>query len=169
MKYEIFKFLLPITAISLAVGLPLGWPSKRWSKMFDERQLIEQGKAAKLAVAVVLVYLLSFFSAISFYDIPQDLLLPLVIAGMTLAVMVDRGYCIFRDAAVPNEKNPMTEGASRAGMGMFWLFMAFDSLNWHPEVAAIQCLLAIAEIFEGSCLMIRSLYLRLQSRKEGEE
>ena len=169
MKYEILKYLLPIAGVSLVLGLPLGLPSKRWSKMFDERQLIEQGKAAKLAVAVVLVYLLSFYAALSFYEIPQDLLLPLVIAGMTLAVMVYRGYCIFHDAAVPNEKNPMTEGVSRAGLGMFWLIIAFDSLDWHPEVAAIQCLLAIAEIFEGSCLMLRFLYLRLQSKKEGEE
>ena len=169
MKYQIFKYLLPIAGISLALGLPLGWPSKRLSKQFDERQLIEQGKAAKLSIAVVLVYLLSFFSAISFYDIPQDLLLPLVIAGMMLAVLVDRVYCIIHDAAVPNEKDPMVEGAYRVGFGLMWGIMAMNT--WHREqvYGAIQFMLATEYMVEGLCLITRFLYLRLQSQKEGEE
>ena len=169
MKYEILKYLLPIAGVSLVLGLPLGWPSKRWRKMFDERQLIEKGKAAKLAVAVAVTYLFALFVTLSFWEVPQEVLLPLVVAGMMLAAMVDRVYCIFHDAAISNDKHPMTEGGLQLVLGMLWFVIAINTWPRQQDFGAIQFMISAEFVMEGTCLMLRFLYLRLQSKKEGEE
>jgi uncharacterized membrane protein HdeD (DUF308 family) len=169
MKYEILNYLLPLAGVSLVLGLLLGWPSKHRTKQFDERQLIEQGKAARLAITVVVAYLLAFFVTLSFWEVPQELLLPLVVAGMMLAAMVDRAYCIFHDAAISNEKHPMTEGGLQVILGMVWFALAIMTWPRQQDSGAIQFMISIEFVFEGLCLMIRFLYLRARSKKEGEE
>lgn len=169
MKPDILNYLLPIAGISLALGLLLGWPSKRLATQYDERQLIEMGKAARLSQLVVMVFLMALFIGIAFFEMPRDYILTMVIAGISLVAMTEKFYCIFHDAAVPKGKDPLAEGGWELLLGMVWVFLAMGSVTREIEIRSTQIMLALYYALGGLCMILRAVYLRFQARKEGGE
>ena len=169
MNKEILISLLLLTAMSMVSGVLVSPHPVRGRPKFDERQMIEQGKAAQLSMNTGLSYLLFADVAFTFDLIRMENMMIVMVFGLLLITMIYRGYCIFHDAYEDPEENSNFRTVMDLVCGIIWLAMAFSRLRFSAESFWINLILGISCAFEGVCLLTRKLYLGWKNQHTDED
>lgn len=167
MNLEIVLPVITISCIAIAVGCILKAFGKINDGKFDERQLIERGRGANLAMDVALVYMLGLYSGLSFDLLPQEHMIVFAIYGLTLTIMVFHGYCIFHDAYL-NREQGLTAAVWQNGMiGALWLCMTIlRRERWGSTYEWIFISFAMVYLFQSMMLLLRAIVLHIRDRME---
>lgn len=90
-------------------AVALWWNRNGENKAYDERQLVEQGKARAVADTVAVIYFLLLIAYLGYAESNQTPTLPayfLILTGLLLQVMTYHIYCVMTHAALPFGQNP---------------------------------------------------------------
>ena len=167
---DILMPVLTLSGIAVAAGYLLNVLEKAVAHKFDERQLIERGRGANLAMNTALMYLLGVYMGHAF-----DLLRPehwsiFAVYGLIVMIMVFDAYCIFHDAFQQRGEKLGTRILSDGFLGVLWLVTALQKAPWDPEGAWINGALALCWLSRSGMLLLRTVILHIRdSREEREE
>lgn len=169
MNRDILMPILTIGGIAIVLGVSCTKVRSRDDRNYDERQLIERGRGANLAMLTAFSYLLALYGAERFHLIRIEYMGIFSLYGLALTMVIYDGYCIFHDAYLHRGRG-LGEALLNSGLlGAIWLGSAwFNSLR-NPEAAWIDAALALGLLAEIVMLLLRTLILRIQDRRaEGE-
>ena len=169
MFYDILMPVLTLSGIAIGAGYMLTELGKASSNKYDERQLIERGRGANLAMATALMYMLGIYVGHAF-----DLLRPehgsiFAVYGLTVMIGVSDGYCIFHDAYLCRGESLGMRVLNDTLLGVLWLSTALRRGAWDMEAAWINGALALSWLSRGVMLLLRAAVLRIQDRLAAKE
>lgn len=169
MDLDVLKYLLIVTALALAVGLPFGWPSRKGKEKYDERQLIEQGRASRIAMTCGMCYLFCCYGGVVFRVIPGEYMLLLMVFGIMLMATVYQAWCIFHDASMLPDESVSTELLRSFSFAAIWFFLGVTDWDQDRENAWINLMLSFVYASEGILYLVRMPIIRLKARREAED
>ena len=166
MNTDILMPILTISGIAIAAGYLLNVLEKAVAHKFDERQLIERGRGANLAMSTAMVYLLGLYMGHAF-----DLLRPehwsiFAVYGLIVMIMVFDAHCIFHDAFQQRGEKLGTRILSDGFLGVLWLVTALQKAPWDPETAWINGAFALCWLSRSGMLLLRTFVLWIRDLKE---
>jgi len=164
MNPDILIPILTLSAISVGAGLLLNHFGE--SDKFDERQQIERGRAANLAMCTAMVYLLGIYCGYSFDLLPMEYGAIFAVYGLTVVVLVSDGYCIFHDALLNRDQEPGPEAFRGILLGGVWLSLALFRRSWDITIAWVNCALGLCWLLRGVMILLRALILRLREKRD---
>ena len=149
--------VLTLSGISIAAGYLLNVLEKAIAHKFDERQLIERGRGANLAMSTAMMYLLGLYMGYAF-----DLLRPehwsiFAVYGLIVMIMVFDAHCIFHDAFQQRGEKLGTRILSDGFLGVLWLVTALQKAPWDPETAWINGAFALCWLSRSGMLLLRAV------------
>lgn len=169
MNRDILMPILIISGIAIALGVSATKVRARDDRNFDERQLIEQGRGANLAMLTAFSYLLALYAAERFNLIRIEYMGIFALCGLVLTMTIYDDYCIFHDAYLHRERG-LGEALLHSGLlGALWLGSALLSASWDHESAYIDSALALGPLADVAMLLLRALVLRIQERRAAKE
>lgn len=169
MNYDILWPIVTISGIAIALGIFLRGIVNGSDEKFDERQLIERGRGANLAMFIAFSYLLGLYAGLSFDLIRSEYAAIFAVYGMVTTVLVYSAYCIFRDAFLNRDQDMFVEVVKHILFGGIWMAMAWFIRERDPERAWIDGALALDYLGTGVLLLIRALVLCIQERRTARE
>lgn len=169
MTMELFRNLLLLGAAGLGVGLLLGWPTAKEGKFYDERQRMEQGRAANIAMNTALAYLMIAYVALLLEWLPEEHLSVAMVFGLVLTMVVYRTYLIFRDVYLGQFSDPFASAGVALVFGMIWLMIARSRWNNGESFVWLNLMLCFSYTADALALFTRALYVRIRDRNEEEE
>ena len=166
MNTDILMPILTISGIAIAAGYLLNVLEKAVAHKFDERQLIERGRGANLAMSTAMVYLLGLYMGQAF-----DLLRPehwsiFAVYGLIVMIMVFDAHCIFHDAFQQRGEKLGMRILSDGFLGVLWLVTALQKAPWDPETAWINGAFALCWLFRSVMLLLRTFVLWIRDLTE---
>ena len=169
MNTDIMMPILTISGIAVAAGYLLNVLEKAVAHKFDERQLIERGRGANLAMNTALMYLLGLYMGYAF-----DLLRPeywsiFAVYGLIVMMMVFDAHCIFHDAFQQRGEKLGTRILSDGFLGVLLLVTALQKAPWDPETAWINGAFALCWLFRSVMLLLRTFVLFIQDSRTAKE
>ena len=167
MILDILAPILTLSAIAIGAGIMLNEFNN--DLKYDERQLIERGKGANLAMLVAVCYLLGIYVGHAFDLLRVEYMAVFAVYGLTATLMVYNGYCIFHDAFLNQEQELGPTVLHNGLIGALWLAMSFMKSSWDPQDAWISGALGLTYLFQCAMLLLRALILRIQDRRAEKE
>ena len=169
MNTDILMPILTISGIAIAAGYLLNVLEKAVAHKFDERQLIERGRGANLAMSTAMVYLLGLYMGHAF-----DLLRPeywsiFAVYGLIVMMMVFNAHCIFHDAFLQRGEKLGTRILSDGFLGVLWLVTALQKALWDPETAWINGAFALCWLSRSVMLLLRAVVHWIRDLAERSE
>lgn len=171
MNSDILMPILTISGIAVAAGYLLNALGKANEHKFDERQLIERGRSANLAMTTALVYLVGLCTGHIF-----DLLRPehwsiYAVYGLVVMIMVFDAYCISHDAYLGRGENPGLRVLSDGLLGVLCLVTALRRGAWDIEGAWINVAVALSWLSRSVMILLHAFVRHIQDRfsAKGEE
>ncbi|MBE6951420.1 MAG: hypothetical protein E7451_08815 [Ruminococcaceae bacterium] len=166
MNSHILMPILTISGIAIAAGYLLNVLEKAIAHKFDERQLIERGRGANLAMSTAMMYLLGLYMGYAF-----DLLRPehwsiFAVYGLIVMMMVFDAHCIFHDAFQQRGEKLGTRILSDGLLGVLWLVTALQKAPWDPETAWINGAFALCWLSRSGMLLLRTVVLWIRDLTE---
>lgn len=165
MVLDIILPILTISGIAIGAGIMLSEFGKADYDKFDERQLIEQGRGADIAMRTSLLYLLGLYVGDDLDLIHSEYIAIFAVYGLLVSAMVYHGYCIFNDAFLRRGQRPGREALRHGSVGAAWLVMALYGGTREPDYAWIRGALSLASLSVAVMLLMRELMLRVQDRR----
>lgn len=165
MNADILIPILTLSAIAIGAGLLLN--RFNTNDKYDERQLIERGRAAGLAMNTAIVYLLGIFAGHTFDLLPTEYMAVFAVYGLVVTMLVHSGYCIFHDAHLTAEEEPLPEALKSGFFGVVWLAMAL--FNYGGGIDWIDLGLALDYLGTAAMLLIYALILHIQDYRAAKE
>lgn len=162
------KLLISIVVLSvISVGLAYlaGRFGRKNNDGYDERQLIERGRGAELAMMTVLVYLFLFYAGLEFEWLDVVSLDKIAVWGLVLVTTIFNAYVIFHDAYLRQGEEARSEIFRDIVVGLIWVAMA---RNFNGEWSWVQLWIAFDYLSEGLMLLTRALYHKFQEREEDD-
>ena len=169
MNTDILMPILTISGIAAAAGYLLNVLEKAGAHKFDERQLIERGRGANLAMNTAPMYLLGLYMGYAF-----DLLRPehwavFAVYGLIVMMMVFDAHCIFHDAFQQRGEKLGTRILSDGFLGVLWLVTALQKAPWDPETAWINGAFALCWLSRSGMLLLRAVMHWIRDLAERSE
>ena len=166
MNMDILVPVVTLSGIAVTVGCVLNGFARNNSDKFDERQLIERGRGANLAMSTAMMYLLGLYMGYAF-----DLLRPehwsiFAVYGLIVMIMVFDAHCIFHDAFQQRGEKLGTRILSDGFLGVLWLVTALQKAPWDPETAWINGAFALCWLSRSGMLLLRTFVLWIRDLKE---
>ena len=124
MNMDILVPVVTLTGIAVTVGCVLNGFARNNSDKFDERQLIERGRGANLAMAVAMVYLLGLYAGLLLDWLPGEYATVFAVYGLVVMLMVDDFWCIFHDAYLMPGQDVWHVALTWGFVGCLWLVTA---------------------------------------------
>ena len=166
MNPDILIPILTLSGIAIGAGLLLRWFDA--NDKYDERQLVERGKAAGLAMNTAIVYLLGLFAGHAFDLLHAEYMAVFAVWGLVVTMLVHTGYCIFHDAHLTAEQDALPEALKSGALGCVWLALS-SMFNYGGDVDWIDLALALDNLGTAAMLVIYALVLRIQDRRTEKE
>lgn len=167
MNFDILGPILTISAIAIGAGIMLNEFSN--DDKYDERQLIERGKGANLAMLVALIYLLGIYVGYAFELLRMEYMAIFAVYGLLATTMVYNGYCIFHDAFLNREQKLAPTVLHSGLLGALWLAMAFMRSGWDPQQVWINGALGLIYLFQCAMLLLRAFILHIRDHRTEKE
>lgn len=164
MNLDILGPILTLSAIAIGAGLLLSQFSD--NDKFDERQLIERGRGANLAMSTALVYLLGLYMGHSFELFRTEHGAIFAVYGLIVMMMVFDAHCIFHDAFQQRGEKLGTRILSDGLFGVLWLVTALQKAPWDQETAWINGAFALFWLSRSVMLLLRTLVLWIRDLTE---
>ena len=165
MKFDFLIPLLTISGIAIGLGILLTEYLKSHEDKFDERQLIERGRGANLAMNVALSYLLCLFVAYSLSLVKAEHLVITAFGGALVPTVVYNGYCIFHDAYIRSDQTAAKEAGRSLRLGAIWLALALAKGGTGITDGWTNGALSLFWLSTGLMLLVRDWMLRIQNRR----
>lgn len=165
MNMEILGPILTLSAIAIGAGIMLNEFGN--DDKYDERQLIERGKAAGLAMNTAIVYLLGIFGGKALGLLRTEYMEVFAIWGLVVTMLVQTGYCIFHDAYLTAEKEALFEAPKYGALGGLLLAMAL--FNNRGGIDWVILALAVEDLGGAAMLLIYALVLHIRDRRSAKE
>lgn len=162
-------FLVPIITISgiaVAGGYMLNAFGKSNDDKFDERQLIERGRGANLAMDIALLYLLGLFAGQALNLLRPEHWSIYAISGLVVTMVVYDCYCIFHDAWLGQSQMLGPTVLTGILFGVLWLVTALHRVAWDIETAWINGAFALCWLSRSVMLLLRTFVLYIRDRRE---
>ena len=169
MIMDILIPILTLSTIAISVGILMTEFGKTHDDKFDERQLIERGRAANLAMTSAIVYLFGIFAGHVFELLRMEYIAIFAVYGLTVMLLVHSGYCIIHDAYLSSEQELGPEVVRNMLFGVLWMGMIFLSGAADPHGNWIRGALALDYLGIGIMLLLRELIVRMQDRRTEKE
>ena len=166
MNSDILMPILTISGIAIAAGYLLNVLEKANEHKFDERQLIERGRGANLAMDTALVYLLGLYVGHAFELFRPEHWSIFAVYGLIVMIMVFDAHCIFHDAFQQRGEKLGTRILSDGFLGVLWLVTALQKAPWDPETAWINGAFALCWLSRSGMLLLRTFVLWIRDLKE---
>lgn len=140
-----------LLTLVLVCGTARGWYRSGDNKAYDERQLVEQGRARAVADTVEVVYFGLLIVYLIYVEFGGRQTLPpsmLIFIGLIIQVVTYHIYYVMTHAALPFGENPKTTifwlmAAGVVQFGNFWMNHS-DSPLWAPGDTGIGLLNLVA-------------------------
>ena len=161
---DILMPVLTLSGIAVAAGYMLNMLGKASEGKFDERQLIERGKGANLAMSTALMYLVGLCTGHVFNLLRPEHWAVFAVYGLVVTVMVSDAYCIFHDAYLGRGEWPGARVLSDGLIGVIWLVMALRRDAWDMENAWIYGAVGLSWLSRSGMLLLRAVILWIQDR-----
>ena len=169
MNTDILMPILTISGIAIAAGYLLNVLEKAVAHKFDERQLIERGRSANLAMNTALMYLLGLYMGYAFDLFRTEHWSIFAVYGLIVMMMVFDAHCIFHDAFQQRGEKLGTRILSDGFLGVLWLVTALQKAPWDPETAWINGALALYNLSRSGMLLLRAYILHIRDCREERE
>lgn len=169
MEWKLFWQIAFVALGSVGLAILLGGVGKSGADKFDERQMVERGKAAQLAMTTVMVYLLVLYAGSLFDWIAQEHLALMAIFGLILTELVHGAYCILHDAYLERGQEAAGVIAQRLALGSVWLLMGWFQWGRDALSAWFDFALGIGYASDGVFLLVRGLMLRIEEKRDEKE
>lgn len=166
MNSDILMPILTISGIAIAAGYLLNVLEKANEHKFDERQLIERGRGANLAMDTALVYLLGLYVGHAFELFRPEHWSIFAVYGLIVMMMVFDAHCIFHDAFQQRGEKLGMRILSYGLFGVLWLVTALHKAAWDPETAWINGALALCWLSRSVMLLLRTFVLWIRDLTE---
>ena len=161
MNPDILIPILTLSAISVGAGVLLDHFGN--SDKYDERQLVERGRAAGLAMNIAISYLIGIFAGLALGVLPVEYMEVFAVYGLTVTLLAHTGYCIFHDAHLTEEQDAVLEGLKYGALGGVCLVLVVFN---HRGIEWIQLALALDYVGTAVMLLLRALILRLREKRD---
>lgn len=169
MEWKLFWQIALIAMCSVGFAVLLGGIGKANEDKFDERQMVERGRAAQLAMNTALIYLLAIYAGLLFDWIDLDNVAVMAVFGLVLTTIVNGGYCIFHDAYLERGQKAGSVIVHRLLLGAAWLSMGWFQRKWNAVSAWVDVALGIGYASDGVLLLARWLMSRIEEKRDGKE
>ena len=169
MNSDILIPILTISGIAIAAGYLLNVLEKANEHKFDERQLIERGRGANLAMNTALMYLLGLYVGHAFELFRPEHWSIFAVYGLIVMMMVFDAHCIFHDAFQQRGEKLGTRILSDGLLGVLWLVTALQKAPWDPETAWINGAFALCWLSRSVMLLLRTFVLWIRDLTERNE
>lgn len=170
MNSDILMSVVTLSGIAVAVGCMLNAFGRSNKDKFDERQLIERGRGANLAMAVAMVYLLGLYAGLLLDWLPGEYATVFAVYGLVVVLMVDDFWCIFHDAYLMPEQDVWHVALTWGFVGGLWLVTALtQGRRWGTEYAWINGALALHNLSRCVMLLLRAYVLHIRDCLEERE
>ena len=157
---------LTLSGVAVAAGYMLTALGNATNDKFDERQLIERGRGANLAMSTALVYLLGLYVGHTFELFRTEHGAIFAVYGLIVMMMVFDAHCIFHDAFQQRGEKLGTRILSDGLLGVLWLATALRRGAWNMEGAWINGALALSWLSRSGMLLLRTLVLWIRDLTE---
>ena len=152
--------VLTLSGVAVAAGYMLTALGNANNDKFDERQLVERGRGANLAMSTALVYLLGLYMGHSFELFRTEHGAIFAVYGLIVMMMVFDAHCIFHDAFQQRGEKLGTRILSDGLLGVLWLATALRRGAW------INGALALSWLSRSGMLLLRTLVLWIRDLTE---
>ncbi|MBQ7231004.1 MAG: hypothetical protein IJX04_08940 [Oscillospiraceae bacterium] len=170
MNMDILVPVVTLSGIAVAVGCVLNGFARNNSDKFDERQLIERGRGANLAMAVAMVYMMGLYAGLLLDWLPGEYATVFAVYGLVVMLMVDDFWCIFHDAYLMPGQDVWHVALSWGLVGGLWLATAWTSgKRLGTEYAWINGGLALYNLSRSGMLLLRAYILHIRDCREERE
>ena len=166
MNTDILMPILTISGIAVAAGYMLTALGNATNDKFDERQLIERGRGANLAMSTALVYLLGLYMGHSFELFRTEHGAIFAVYGLIVMMMVFDAHCIFHDAFQQRGEKLGMRILSDGLFGVLWLVTALHKAAWDSETAWINGAFALCWLSRSVMLLLRTFVLWIRDLTE---
>ena len=166
MNTDILMPILTISGIAIAAGYLLNVLEKANEHKFDERQLIERGRGANLAMDTALVYLLGLYVGHAFELFRPEHWSIFAVYGLIVMMMVFDAHCIFHDAFQQRGEKLGMRILSDGLFGVLWLVTALHKAAWDSETAWINGAFALCWLSRSVMLLLRTFVLWIRDLTE---
>ena len=166
MNSDILMPIVTLSGIAVVVGCMLNAFGRSNKDKFDERQLIERGRGANLAMAVAMVYLLGLYVGHAFELFRPEHWSIFAVYGLIVMIMVFDAHCIFHDAFQQRGEKLGTRILSDGFLGVLWLVTALHKAAWDPETAWINGAFALCWLSRSVMLLLRTFVLWIRDLTE---
>ena len=167
MNSDLWIPIVTISGISIASGFLLSILGKRNDERFDERQLIERGRSANLAMWVGMTYMLCLYMGLAFDLIRMEDMTIFAIYGLCVTMLVFGGSCIFHDAYLNREQSFVVEVLRNGILGVIWLVLTLPRREWFgAEFLWINAALALTYLLQAAMLLLHGLICWFRDRRE---
>ena len=115
-----------LAALVLICGVSLWWNRSGENKAYDERQLVEQGRARAVADTVEMIYYFCLMVYLIYTEYGEVETLPvfeLIFIGLLIQIMTYHIYCVMTHAALPFGQKPV----GTILLSVFWGLMQFGN------------------------------------------
>ena len=161
--------VLTLSGVAVAAGYMLTALGNANNDKFDERQLVERGRGANLAMSTALVYLLGLYMGHSFELFRTEHGAIFAVYGLIVMMMVFDAHCIFHDAFQQRGEKLGTRILSDGLFGVLWLATALRRGAWDMEGACINGALALFWLSRIGMLLLRAYILHIRDCREERE
>ena len=168
MNVDILMPLVTLSGVAVAAGYMLHAIGGSNHDKFDERQLIERGRGANLAMTVALCYLLGVYAGLSFELVDGEYAELFAVYGLVLVVMVSDCWCIFHDAYLEREQDVWSLALQNGLLGGGWLAIMLSRRDG-DLYAWINGAFAFTYLCRSGMLVLRELTLRIRRRFREED
>ena len=170
MNSDILIPIVTLSGIAVAAGGLLNALGRSNEGKFDERQLIERGRGANLAMAVAMVYLLGLYAGLLLDWLPGEYAAVFAVYGLVVVLMVDDFWCIFHDAYLMPGQDVWHVALTWGFVGGLWLVTALtQGRRWGTEYAWINGALALYNLSRSVMLLLRAYVLHIRDCLEERE
>lgn len=167
MNFDILIPILTLSAIAIGAGLILNCFDG--SDKYDERQLIERGKGANLAMMVAIIYLLGLYIGYLFNLLHMEYMAIFAMYGFIATIIVNQAYCIFHDAFLNREQELGPTVLQNGLLGLVWLALSLFGAGLDSQGSWLRGALALAYLSESIMLLLRALILRIRDHRAEKE
>lgn len=170
MNMDILVPVVTLSGIAVAAGGLLNALGRSNKDKFDERQLIERGRGANLAMAVAMVYLMGLYAGLLLDWLPGEYAAVFAMYGLVVMLMVDECWCIFHDAYLMPGQDVWHVALTWGFVGGLWLVTALtQGRRWGTEYAWINGALALYNLSRCVMLLLRAYVLHIRDCLEERE
>lgn len=167
MNTDILIPVLTLSAISIGLGYLLTMTRVSPEDNYDERQLIERGKAASFSMVSAEFYLLGLLVGYLLNLFQPEQVPVLAAFGLVVIVLTYSGVCVFRDAYLRPSQKYGAEILHQAFLGSIWMFSFLLSANLgHSSIDWLRLALGLEYLSVAAMLTVRLAILKHRERTE---